>query len=644
MGMCVCVFLFRNAFSRVWANCDVLLLLLFLIQCGEAVPVTKRGNLQAHSNEIKSLFHGFHVEIDARNENDLDPTTILKKVRASAGSKYTSHPSNQKAAFQDNEPPSKVGSVYEPVKTYPAPMSGGPKMMPGSVGGTAQQIREERQRREREQMEAERQRQVHMPSDDGDTKVGSSWKPVQTAPKPFTSRPGGFASKPQVAPKPSFGAKPSGFARKPPVASKPVGWQGVPQTPGSAVQSMYGAARQELTLGSAQNEEDPDASVGTNYVPVRTNPRPLGASNRSPVDEPEPLSGADAVRKAREAYDRELFEREKKKSYAQDRADDMDGISGADRIRKEREAYDAELKRREEERLRQSGQTIEDDSVIGNAQDVRREREEFDKQLQQREEERIKRWETSDGAGSRDPSLPAVPGRATVTGSTFNKLATPSSVGGSRGSSTVSSPTPSDVRRKSSTSGFGAQAHWTMPSKASLPKSPEPAPEPSAPPAMPPRPTTVEQAVVSQMSNVQISDDAPPPLPPHPQEEKAPVVQEPTPAPQNGHAADGDLATVVALYDYEKSKFAHASLDLLPIPLMLTVCLCRVAQLDEDNELSFREGEKIVNVQKLDSDWWFGSNVDGTAEGLFPANFGKLCSHADILPNHSGGDDVLTIP
>lgn len=42
----------------------------------------------------------------------------------------------------------------------------------------------------------------------------------------------------------------------------------------------------------------------------------------------------------------------------------------------------------------------------------------------------------------------------------------------------------------------------------------------------------------------------------------------------------------------------------------------------EDNELSFVEGDTIVNVDdQISEDWWSGTNERTGAQGLFPANY-----------------------
>ncbi|CDK24086.1 unnamed protein product [Kuraishia capsulata CBS 1993] len=44
---------------------------------------------------------------------------------------------------------------------------------------------------------------------------------------------------------------------------------------------------------------------------------------------------------------------------------------------------------------------------------------------------------------------------------------------------------------------------------------------------------------------------------------------------------------------------------------------------DEDNEISFSEGETITEIEKVDEDWWKGTNAKGES-GLFPATYVKI--------------------
>lgn len=74
---------------------------------------------------------------------------------------------------------------------------------------------------------------------------------------------------------------------------------------------------------------------------------------------------------------------------------------------------------------------------------------------------------------------------------------------------------------------------------------------------------------------------APPPVPVHPEEPK--------------QQSQGNVA--VALYDYAA---------------------------EEDNEISFVEGDTITQIEFVSDDWWQGLAANGKTVGLFPANYVEL--------------------
>ncbi|EGW35412.1 uncharacterized protein SPAPADRAFT_48408 [Spathaspora passalidarum NRRL Y-27907] len=45
---------------------------------------------------------------------------------------------------------------------------------------------------------------------------------------------------------------------------------------------------------------------------------------------------------------------------------------------------------------------------------------------------------------------------------------------------------------------------------------------------------------------------------------------------------------------------------------------------DEDNEISFEEGDLIIDIEFVDEDWWSGKHKATGAVGLFPSNYVKL--------------------
>lgn len=65
---------------------------------------------------------------------------------------------------------------------------------------------------------------------------------------------------------------------------------------------------------------------------------------------------------------------------------------------------------------------------------------------------------------------------------------------------------------------------------------------------------------------------------------------------QEEEEGNGELVVAIAEYDYDAS---------------------------EDNELTFAEGQKIINIQMIDDDWWLGELENGE-KGLFPSNYVTL--------------------
>ncbi|KAI1820384.1 hypothetical protein F4861DRAFT_523178 [Xylaria intraflava] len=57
--------------------------------CGAGVPERTKGYFTSHLNAVSKVLHGYHVQITARSETDLEPTNILKKVADASGANYT---------------------------------------------------------------------------------------------------------------------------------------------------------------------------------------------------------------------------------------------------------------------------------------------------------------------------------------------------------------------------------------------------------------------------------------------------------------------------------------------------------------------------------------------------------------------------
>jgi len=68
-----------------------LLKVVFINWVGEGVAEARKGITSVHVTKIALLLKGFHVQVNARNENDLDLKTLKDKVSKAAGAYYTAH-------------------------------------------------------------------------------------------------------------------------------------------------------------------------------------------------------------------------------------------------------------------------------------------------------------------------------------------------------------------------------------------------------------------------------------------------------------------------------------------------------------------------------------------------------------------------
>lgn len=51
----------------------------------------------------------------------------------------------------------------------------------------------------------------------------------------------------------------------------------------------------------------------------------------------------------------------------------------------------------------------------------------------------------------------------------------------------------------------------------------------------------------------------------------------------------------------------------------------------EDNEITFKEGQVIHDIQFVSDDWWSGLAPDGTAVGLFPGKFPTILASGTYM-------------
>lgn len=83
--------------------------IVFINWQGEGVPATVKGKCANHLRDITGLFRGVHVQINARNDDDVDEDVIMEKVKNSSGANYGFHKEKPKAFI----PQGNIGTNYE---------------------------------------------------------------------------------------------------------------------------------------------------------------------------------------------------------------------------------------------------------------------------------------------------------------------------------------------------------------------------------------------------------------------------------------------------------------------------------------------------------------------------------------------------
>ncbi|KAI0940986.1 hypothetical protein AcV7_003214 [Taiwanofungus camphoratus] len=101
----------QYAFARVKDPNSELPKFVQINWCGDGVPVARKGLFHTHSSAVANFLRGTHVVINARNESDVTPSLIMARVEAASGSKYSVH----KEAPRKFEPIAPVGTNYTPV-------------------------------------------------------------------------------------------------------------------------------------------------------------------------------------------------------------------------------------------------------------------------------------------------------------------------------------------------------------------------------------------------------------------------------------------------------------------------------------------------------------------------------------------------
>ncbi|KAG2209836.1 hypothetical protein INT47_001985 [Mucor saturninus] len=527
------------AFAKVIDPNTELPKFVFIGWCGSGVPELRKAFFNSQLSDVSKFFKSFHVQINARDEADVDPALIMKRVSESSGANYSVHKESSKAqsrvtpvnsVYKKTEipdiaamqresmtkanAPTPVGTNYKPVQTAPKKMEQRWNMAQNQDTG-ANAVRAERERHEKEvrDREIEKSRQVsHTPP---------------PAPARPTFQQDDFAAKQEAEKQAAAAREQEENERR---------YQQQQQEENHRRQQQ----QQEEEYHRQQQDEE------------RRRQEQEGEERRRQEE-------SDRLRQQEDA-NRKRQQEEADRLRQQEEADRKRQQEEADRKRQQEEEEEEERERREEEAERHR------QHEIATAEHKRRQQEEDQKQA-------ALQSQLNDTA---DRAVHAAAGAAAGA-------AIASTAKHHQGVSATVLFAYEASENNEMTLHEGEIVHqidqvdegwWFGVSEDGKKQGLFPA-------------NYVQILEEEEEEEVPVPQAPPAPAPPAPAAPPAPQQQQQ----QN----DGNVA--VALYDYAA---------------------------EEDNEISFNEGDVITQIEFVSDDWWQGLAANGKNVGLFPANYVEL--------------------
>ncbi|KAG0321865.1 hypothetical protein BGZ97_010019, partial [Linnemannia gamsii] len=119
----------QYAFVRIVDPYSQLNKFVLIAWCGDGVPESKKGLFNSHLADVSHFLKGYHLQINARNEADVTPAQIMKRLDEGSGSKYSTHKETYEAerirplqsAYKKTEIPDIAALQRNPTKPEPAP-------------------------------------------------------------------------------------------------------------------------------------------------------------------------------------------------------------------------------------------------------------------------------------------------------------------------------------------------------------------------------------------------------------------------------------------------------------------------------------------------------------------------------------------
>ncbi|KAG0265139.1 hypothetical protein BGZ95_003414 [Linnemannia exigua] len=119
----------QYAFVRLVDPYSLLNKFVLIAWCGDGVPESKKGLFNSHLHDVSNFLKGYHLQINARNESDVTPAQIMKRLDEGSGSKYSTHKETYEAerirplqsAYKKTEIPDIAAMQRNPTKPESAP-------------------------------------------------------------------------------------------------------------------------------------------------------------------------------------------------------------------------------------------------------------------------------------------------------------------------------------------------------------------------------------------------------------------------------------------------------------------------------------------------------------------------------------------
>ncbi|CAO0796533.1 unnamed protein product [Mucor circinelloides] len=495
---------------------------VFVGWCGSGVPELRKAFFNSQLSDVSKFFKSFHVQINARDEADVEPELIMKRVAESSGANYSVH--KESAKPQARVTP--VGSVYKKTE----------------IPNIAAMQRES------------------MTKENAPKPVGTNYTPVQTTPKKMEQR--WNMAQNQDSGANAVRAERERFEKE--VRDREIQKAKIQQPQQDDESDRLQA---EAEAAARREQEDADRRRREQEAEERRIRDQENEMARQREQEEE------RQRQQQQQQEQEERQRQEQEEYHRRQAEQEEN----ERRQQQQQQQEEEEKRRrqeqeEQERQRREAEREENERREAAERQHRQQQEEEEEKERQRQEEKALQSQLDQTADRAVHASQAAGAAAAVpSGSHYQGVSAVVLFEYDASETNEMSLLEGEVVTQIDQVDEG---WWFGVSEDGKKQGLFPA-------------NYVQILEQEQPAAATATADipAPPPVPVHPEEPKQ----------QQQQQNQGNVA--VALYDYSA---------------------------EEDNEISFAEGDTITQIEFVSEDWWQGLAANGKTVGLFPANYVEL--------------------